>query len=287
MYFVDRDRRITYWNASAERLSGFSSGEVIGKRCMDNVLMHTDERGRILCTADCPLARTISDGQPREAEVFLRHREGHRVPVRIRTSPISDDAGRIIGAVEVFSNNSAKVRLAEQLVEMERQAHLDPLTQLANRRFVESNLHARLEEYRRNLWRFGILFIDIDHFKNINDTYGHAAGDSVLRMVGRSLDACSRYFDTLGRWGGDEFLAIIVNAQPQNLAEVGERFRALVERSELVDPPRACVTISIGGVVVEPDDTVDSLILRADRKLYEAKQGGRNRICIQPSQLPN
>jgi PAS domain S-box-containing protein len=99
VYFMDRDRIIRYWNRGAERITGFNKEEVIGTACRDNVLMHVDDAGTSLCLAElCPALGTIMDGQEREAEVYLHHKEGYRLPVIARISPIRDDSGNITGA---------------------------------------------------------------------------------------------------------------------------------------------------------------------------------------------
>ena len=280
VYFTDRERRIIHWNKGAEKLSGFSPGEVIGKCCKDNLLMHVDASGHSLCLNDCPLSETIKDGQPREAEVFLHHKDGHRVPIHIRVTPVRDDGGAIVGAVEVFSDNTAHTQLAERLSQMEQLALLDSLTGLGNRLYFESSLRSRLEEFRRNHWNFGILFVDIDDFKSINDRYGHQAGDRVIQMVGRSLNATSRYFDAVCRWGGDEFVVIVANANIVTLREISGRLRVLVENSVLTEPKFLSVTVSIGGAQAVPDDTMESLVRRADDRLFQAKKSGKNCVRI-------
>ncbi len=279
VYFTDAQRQIGYWNKGAERLSGFSAGEVLGKCCKDNLLMHVDASGMELCLHGCPLNATIQDGQPREAEVFLHHKNGHRVPIRVRIAAMKNDAGAIVGAVEVFSDNSAHVQLAEKLSQMEQLALVDALTGLGNRRYVDSVLRSRLEEFHRNHWDFGILFADIDNFKAINDRFGHDVGDLVLQMVGKTLNAASRYFDVVGRWGGEEFVIVLANADMTAIRDVGERLRALVERSALTEPVPVRVTVSIGGTQALPEDTMESLLRRADEKLYQAKGTGKNRLC--------
>jgi PAS domain S-box-containing protein len=108
VYFVDAERKITYWNRGSESLTGYSAREAVGKHCYDNFLMHVDEAGCALCTNGCPLSSTIHDGQRRQAEVFLRHKLGHRVPVCVRVAPLMNASGQIIGAVEVFSDVTAK-----------------------------------------------------------------------------------------------------------------------------------------------------------------------------------
>jgi diguanylate cyclase (GGDEF)-like protein/PAS domain S-box-containing protein len=280
VYFTNMERKIAFWNKGAEILSGFSREEVIGKRCMDNLLMHVDSAGRELCRNGCPLSQTLQDGQPREAEVFLHHKAGHRVPIRVRVVPMRDDVGRIVGAVEVFSDNSTKIQMAQRLAQMEQLAVLDSLTGLGNRRYLESIIRSRLEELRRNQWHFGLLFVDIDNFKAINDKYGHEVGDQVIRMTSRTLDASSRYFDVIGRWGGEEFIAIVANAEKKELIEVGERMRFLVMHSMLNAPEYLFVTVSIGGTQAEPGDTVETLVRRADEKLYQAKNSGKNCVRV-------
>src|SRR5208282_5569316 len=104
VYFVNLERKITYWNRGAENLAGYVAGEAIGKHCSDKLLGHVDEKGRSLCNNGCPLSKTIADGKPRESEVYLRHKLGHRVPVSMRVLPMRDSAGQIIGAVEAFSD---------------------------------------------------------------------------------------------------------------------------------------------------------------------------------------
>jgi len=283
VYFTDTERRITYWNKAAERLTGYTREEVLGRSCRDNLLMHVDEHGRQLCLAGCPLSQAMEERRPREQEVFLRTKEGHRLPVLVKAAPIIGAGGEVTGAVEIFSSNSARIQILERLAEMERDALIDTLTGIPNRRHMEMHLRSRLEEFRRHGWIFGILFIDVDQFKSINDRYGHGIGDKVLRMVGQTLNASSRYFDYVGRWGGEEFMAVIVNVTADRLAEIAERFRVLVERSAL---PRndqgdmVSVTISLGGAEVRQEDTVESIIERADRMLYRAKQSGRNRACL-------
>jgi diguanylate cyclase (GGDEF)-like protein len=222
----------------------------------------------------------VNDGKQREAEIYLHHKDGHRVPVHVRVSPVVNEFGQIIGAVEIFSNNAMQVQMAERLAEMERLALVDSLTGLANRRFLESHMRSRLEELRRNNWPFGVLFIDVDGFKNINDANGHDVGDQVLKMVGRTLDKNSRYFDAVGRWGGDEFLVVTANIHNGRLREIAERFRVLVGSSVLREPLSLSVTVSVGGALACEDDTIESLMRRTDEKLYMAKQAGRNCVCL-------
>ena len=173
IYFVDTHRKITYWNKGAERLTGFPAAEAVSKRCFDNFLMHLDQAGCALCLEGCPLDKTIADGKCREAEVFLRHKLGHRVPVRIRVAPIKAEDGSITGAVQIFSDISAIKKLERMAGDLEDLAFYDGLTHVANRRYIELKIQHAVQEVEEFQRVHGIVLIDVDHFKWINDTYGH------------------------------------------------------------------------------------------------------------------
>lgn len=281
IYIVDRDRRIVFWNRAAEKISGFSAEEVVGNHCADNILCHVEDTGCNLCCGDCPLASTIRSGRAQDRDVFLHHKNGHRVPVSVRVTPLTDDAGQIIGAVEMFSDISNKTANEQRLQELEKLALLDGLTQLANRRYLERELEARLEEMNRYDIPFGVLFMDIDNFKTVNDRYGHDTGDRVLQFVAGTLSANSRPFDLYGRWGGEEFVGVARNVTPANLKQMGQRLRRLVEKSFLlVAGERLRVTISLGATMALPEDSLHSLLQRADMLMYQSKRAGRNRLTL-------
>jgi diguanylate cyclase (GGDEF)-like protein/PAS domain S-box-containing protein len=282
LYFVDRDRRITFWNKAAERITGYSAREVMGRPCSDNILMHVDPWGTQLCLSLCPLAATMGDGVSRVAEVYLRHKDGQRVPVSVRTTAMRNEAGEIEGCIELFTDLSSGEALRLQLEEMKRLALLDHLTQLPNRRCLESKLEAHLTEIKSSQATLGLLYLDIDHFKAFNDRYGHDAGDQVLRSVANTLKGAVRPFDTVGRWGGEEFLGLFPNADYHRLRGIAERLRMLVEHSR-VDTPHGPLgtTVSLGGVIATPQDEATSLLTRADSLMYLSKQGGRNRIAVE------
>ena len=288
VYFVDHDRRITYWSGGAARISGYAKSEVVGMRCSDNLLIHINEEGDSLCRMACPLAHTLSDGQVREAEVYLKHKDGHRVPVSIRVSPLRDSSGLIVGAVESFSDKSSKAALFQRIEDLQKMALVDSLTELPNRRSIHLKLRSRIDEMIRYGWPCGVLFIDIDNFKRINDDHGHSFGDNVLKMVGRSLSSSLRSYDVLGRYGGEEFVAIIANVNLEQLHSFANRLRLLVEQSSLTtESGTVSVTISIGATLVRSNDTLDTVIKRADRLMYHSKSTGRNCVSTELSTEDN
>jgi diguanylate cyclase (GGDEF)-like protein len=139
----------------------------------------------------------------------------------------------------------------------------------------------RCEEQKRFGIHFGVLFMDIDHFKGFNDTYGHDIGDRVLKLVATTLVNKSRPFDVFGRWGGEEFIGIIRNVTHQQLEHIGNRLRVLVKSSYVtLENYKLQVSVSVGATLVRENDSMDTLLKRADTLLYESKRKGRNRLTI-------
>jgi len=284
VYLVDTDRAIRYWNRSAERISGYGADEVLGSRCSDGILMHVDRDGKNLCRSACPLAATMTDGNPREVEVYLHHKDGHRVPVHVRAAPLRDEDGRILGAIETFSDDSARSAMRAEIEELRALSLFDPLTEVGNRRYAEMALTARGDELSRYGWTYGVLLADIDHFKSFNDRFGHETGDRVLRMVAQTLASNVRSFDVVCRWGGEEFLAVIEKVTLAQLTDRAETLRRLVETSSLsADGHRLSVTVSIGGAIAHPGEEPDETLRRADEVLYRSKREGRNRVTCAPA----
>ena len=281
VYFVDRERKINYWNKGAEHITGYPQEKVLGSYCYNNLLQHVKENGEQLCSSGCPLLATINDGQPRETEVYLRHADGFRVPVIVRTTPIYDKKGEITGAVEVFSNNQTIMKMKRRVSKLEQTVIYDTLTQIGNRKHIEVKINSALQEYQYVRFPFGVLFIDIDHFKAVNDTFGHITGDKVLRAVANTLRHNLRETDTCGRWGGEEFLVLVVNLDNEKLKAIAEKLRSLVEQTVITtESSELNVTISIGATLVHHGDTLESLIYRADKLMYKSKSSGRNCVSI-------
>lgn len=281
LYFVDKNRVITYWNKAAEKISGYSADEVVGKSCADSILTHVTCLGEHLCSGDCPLMKTMRDNISREDRIYLHHKDGHRLLVSVSTSPLFDDDGEVIGGIELFSNLTQNDVNEARIKELETLAFLDPLTKLANRNYINREMESRFEESKRFGIPFGVLLFDIDFFKKVNDTYGHDIGDKVLQFVATTLSANSRPFDLFGRWGGEEFIGLIRNIDQKNLETLGDRFRILIENSYIiVDKKKISITISIGATIVKTGDNSESIFKRADNLLYKSKESGRNCLTI-------
>ncbi len=283
VYFVDTNRKITFWNDYAEEITGFSASEVLDSHCYDNILNHVDDAGTHLCIEGCPLHKTIEDNIRCEASVYLHHKNGHRVPVVVRTFPLSD-SGEIIGAIELFSEKKTIPQLQHVIGDIEELkilAMTDQLTGLSNRRYAENFLSSKLEELKVFQAPFAVALIDVDNFKTINDTHGHGIGDRILQMTAKSMVNAVCSDDLVCRWGGDEFIVIFSSIGSKNLEQVSERIRMLVESSYLrVEGNTIQVTVSIGSVIVDKPVSRELIIQMADQLMYQSKLNGRNCISI-------
>jgi len=207
VYFVDADRRLTFWNKAAEDITGYTAEEMIGKRCQDSRLQHIDAEGRSICALGCPLYAALDDGQQRRHDVFIRHKDGHRIPIRVDIIPMMEDDDTS-GAIEIFTPNSPNIYEDDLIEKLSNSATRDRLTGLPNRRSIESYMEYRFSEMKRFDTKFCVIFMDIDNFRAFNNTYGHDLGDEVLITVAKSIIHTIRRSDLFGRWGGEEFIGI-------------------------------------------------------------------------------
>ena len=157
----------------------------------------------------------------------------------------------------------------------------DKLTGIGNRRYAEINLDRLDATMRESRVPFGVLFVDIDHFKQVNDTLGHDVGDRVLAMVAKTLTATLRPLDAICRWGGEEFVVLSSNVTVEGLAIIAERLRMLVQESWLEHGGRMTkVTVSLGGAVAAEGEPAREVLARADKQVYLSKDNGRNCVHI-------
>jgi diguanylate cyclase (GGDEF)-like protein/PAS domain S-box-containing protein len=284
VYFVNLDRRITYWNGGAERITGYGAHEVLGHSCAEGLLRHIRDSGQQLCLHGCPLLAVMKDGNAREAHVFLHHKDGQRVPVTVWGQAIRSPGGEIVGSVEVFHARGANPYSGQR--QDRKDDSVDTVTGLARRGFGELHLNTLIRAVAEQASTLGVLYIDADHFKDVNDTFGHKTGDEVLRMVAQSIVNGLRRGDIPVRWGGEEFLALMPGTDQASLRATAERVRMLAENSWIQKGEvQVRVTVSIGATMAAPTETADDLVARADGFMYASKRGGRNRVTTDAGAL--
>jgi len=279
VYFVNREREITFWSEGAEKVAGFTASEAVGKYCYNNLLRHVDDHGRPLCTDGCPLSRVMLDGEPHEVNVYLHHREGHRVPVSVRAQPVRNSAGQIVGAIEVFTSTASDFPAPEMPDKAPLSPNHDPATGLPNRRYLKLKISQAIEERQHlgKLW--GLLLLSVDGFDRISDTHGPQTRDRLLATMSLTLIQCLKLPKLVGRWADDQFLALVPDGNAAALAEAAERCRALIACSGVrAHSSHVSATVSVGTTMLSPSDTPRSAMERAEDLLNTSMRAGGD--CI-------
>ncbi len=278
---VDTHGHIIAWNKGAERITGFNSNKTLGQDFREIFPKNPAGSNDQLRENASLISKTLEDGIQREGLISYKHREGFLIKLLVRTTAIHDATGKIIGIFEILNDNKGLMSIYQQNRRTEETVLFDTLTGIGNRAHIESRIRQTLEYIRSSGEFAGIMFMDIDHFKDFNDTYGHLLGDKVLRLVANSLRHHLRTTDSCGRWGGEEFLALIRETTPEGLIIAAEKLRALVDTSGIEENGKNLhVTISIGATSIREDDTLESLLKRADALMYQSKSKGRNCVTM-------
>lgn len=215
-------------------------------------------------------------------EAVFVSRDGRHIPVEGNVN-LRIENGQPAGTRGIFRDITERKRAEENLFKMnkllEHQATRDPLTGLFNRIKFGDNLQRETEKSRRYRSPLTLIMFDIDNFKTINDTFGHLAGDCLLQEIAQLVSKNIRQFEVFARWGGDEFLILSPNIEPNHAVKIAEKLRTLIERHSFSCSAR--ITCSFGLTQFVPEDSMESLTARADKALYRAKQRGRNQVvCL-------
>jgi diguanylate cyclase (GGDEF)-like protein/PAS domain S-box-containing protein len=268
---TDIGGNVIFMNRMAEQMTGWSLAEVLG-HSVKGVLRIIDGIGK-----ESPNTVEIATKQDKAATTnrILVRRDGLRLEIENTVTTIHDHAGSVTGTVVAFHDVSAA---RARSLEMSHLAHYDPLTDLPNRMLFNDRLKQAISLGVRQGKRLAIMFVDIDHFKQINDSLGHGVGDTLLQSVARRLLSCVRRTDTVSRQGGDEFVVLLSQVEREEDAafSAGKILRALAA-PHTIDNKRIDITVSIG-VSTYPTDGLneEDLMEKADVAMYEAKQQGRN-----------
>jgi diguanylate cyclase (GGDEF)-like protein len=222
------------------------------------------------------LGTLLHPGRPQGLEGFI----GLSVFLLLIGDYMHRIAARVVEGIRLqIANAELAEQLREALAASQQQAATDPLTGLPNRRALDELLRQQLGQAARQRSGFAVLMLDLDHFKAVNDSQGHAVGDRVLQAFAARVRAQLRDGDSCARYGGEEFVVVLPGASLALALEVAERLRACVAGSALLSQPAVAVTVSIGAAAHRPGDGATDLLARADAAVYEAKRSGRNRVC--------
>lgn len=258
---------IEFVNHGFELITGYSRVEALGQNpAMLKSGEHTEAfYGRLWAA--------IQSGQTFRAVFINRHKQGHLIHCEETVSPIRDAGGAVTHFVSVIRDQTARAHTEQTLRE---QATRDPLTDLLNRRAGEWQLERAFLAAREGQKPFCLIMADVDHFKAINDTWGHPTGDQVLQRVAAVLRTGVRATDSVVRWGGEEFLLVLPYCEQAAALLQAERLRERVADAEQGEMGR--VTVSMGVAELQRGETLANLMERVDQALYQAKHAGRNQV---------
>ena len=267
IFITNANGVIAFVNQGFEAITGYSMAEVIGRT--PTVLKsgkHDEAYYR-------QLWQSLKAGETFRATLVNRHKNGELIHCEETVSPLRGRDGEITHFVSIIKDLSDRVFRERAL---RQQATQDGLTGLLNRRAGELQLESACFSAREENEPFCIISADVDHFKNINDTWGHPAGDTVLQSVASHLRAGVRNTDSVVRWGGEEFMIILHHCELAAALEQAERLRERMARSS--QPEVGQVTLSMGVAQIQNGEALANLIARVDKALYQAKSEGRNRV---------
>lgn len=275
---IDHNGVIRDWNQQAEQTFGWSSQEAIGRR-LDEMIIPVTMREAHRAGLRHYLATGELNVLNRRMELTAVRRDGTPLPVEVRVSPLSIDGKTIFSA---FLHDITERKQVEAI--REHEATHDPLTGLLNRRGMFDLLSQAIARVKRTRTSLALLFIDLDGFKQINDTHGHEAGDAVLREVAARLQASIRQTDTAARLGGDEFTVILENIKHgiPDANMLAQKILETLQHPIQLDSVTATISASIGISMHHPDDerSADQLVNAADSAMYTAKHAGKNQVCV-------
>ncbi len=274
---MDQQGLITDWNAEAERTFGWSRQEAVGKSVAELIVpptkrdAHREGIARFLETGHGPVLN-------QRAELVAMHRSGKEFPVEITISPIKTDDGYVFTA---FMHDISDRKQTE--LKLHHQATCDVLTGLPNRAELMNRLQQAMARADRTKQALALMFLDIDAFKQVNDTYGHEVGDALLKQFARRLQACVRKTDTVARLAGDEFIIIAENVVngPHDAQTIANKVIFLMAEPLVASNQTMAITTSIGiAVYAAEQESGDELLARADKAMYAAKKNGKNQFTV-------
>lgn len=266
--------KVQYLNPVAEDLTGWVNAEAQGKPLPQVFNIVNEKTG---APVENPVERCLKEGRivGLANHTALIHRDGYIFAIEDSASPIKDWEGRIIGAVLVFHDVSDKRNMVRQLTHL---AHHDALTNLPNRILFKDRLNLELAHAHRNKEKLAVLFLDLDRFKLVNDTLGHAMGDELLKGVAKRLTNCLRESDTVSRLGGDEFTILLPGlTHEEYAAKIAQKIIEALQKPWMLGGHEFHITTSMG-IAIYPSDgeDADTLLKHADTAMYRAKEQGRN-----------
>lgn len=267
---TDEKMQLIKINSAFTQITGYPADEVLGKD-----LQKFFYQKKAIEKLHLKIQKSLEVRDSWQGEIWYQNQQGELLPVLQSISALLDEDGQVINYIHIFNDISESKAVEERINYL---AHYDQLTDLPNRTLLNRRIKKAVDKASQMNQGLAILFMDLDHFKEVNDTLGHPVGDLLLKAVGQRLKAILREHDTLGRLGGDEFLALLDrSSNPEASGVVAQKIIDSLVQSFPIEGNQIQIGVSIGIAIYPKDgDTADELIKNADIAMYRAKDSGRN-----------
>ncbi|QDV27436.1 diguanylate cyclase [Aureliella helgolandensis] len=276
--YLDADGQVLIWNRAAERITGRQASSLIQHQWSRELMGLHEADGKELGNEDCPLVQMLSANVVVTKRLQIKHTDGRAVQVQFTALPVFAAGKQYAGAILVARDTSTQANLEQRVESLETIATSDALTGVSNRAALDTELPKFVEEHLGTGQSGSLMICDIDHFKKINDTFGHQAGDEALVTFAGVLREGAREGDMVARFGGEEFILLCAACNISTATHRAEEIRRAVGRTPIASLKNTSVTASFGVTEIQPGDCPSTLLARADRALLSAKESGRNRV---------
>ncbi len=276
--FVDSQSTILLWNTGVERLTGVSSAAACGRTLLPNLMDMCNGREQRIPNEDCPIAHAIATGVQWLGRVSVMGRQGRHVAVDLHAIPVRANDGAVHGATVLLHDVSSETSLEEKCQALHAQVAKDPMTQVANRAEFDRMLNNFVAAHQESNLPCSLIMSDLDHFKAINDTHGHQAGDMAIITFASLLKSMCRSGDLVARYGGEEFAILCADCTNASAARKAEGIRQSLSAVKHACLGNESFTASFGVTELQTGDTPETMLRRADRALLQAKDQGRNQV---------
>ncbi|NQT12580.1 MAG: diguanylate cyclase, partial [Planctomycetes bacterium] len=276
--FIDATLRMVQWNHGAERLTGITGNSVRGRQWLPSLLNVRNERGEVVTEEDCPVIGAIRSGVQSLRRLTVAGRGGQPICVDSHAIPVFAENGVALGAILLLHDASPETSLEQRCQSLHEKATKDPLTQVANRAEFDRVHEAFINTHKEQQVPCSLVMCDLDHFKQVNDTYGHQAGDEAIKTFARLLRNACRPGDLVARYGGEEFVLLCADCDNATTTQRADEIRQTLSQTPHSQMEHRSVTASFGVTEIQPGDTAETMLRRADRALLMAKGKGRNRV---------
>lgn len=260
---LDLQKKIIFWSDGAQQVTGYARIEVLGHPCSDNILLQCNHRNCEMCSQKCPAATALHDASPVETILFIHHKSGHRLPVRLSAVPLRDKHGSIVGVIQTFEGEFAANGPDPNQRIMKERGWLDEITGLPNQAMMQSHLREALGTFAELQIPFGVLCFEVSEFTQFCAHYGRQAASSMLQVLARTLRNSVWSADFVGRWSEDHFLVILIGCSDDELEAISERMFRMVSSTTIEWwGENLSVAISTVRTSAQAGDSVESVLQR-------------------------